>query len=210
MKNVIVLLVVFLFSVNTFGSSPLEKAVDEFNKANDVNGFFESLNNFERLIAMDSDNWISYYYAAFSLINIAMQSEVEKIDEYCDKADYYLQKADNVNPDNSEIFCLKALSATTRISVAPASRGFQYVSKSNSHLGKAEALDNSNPRVHYLKGMNTLNSPPVMGGGAKAAMPHFAKAVELYKTADATKDKLLPAWGHGNSKAILERIREQE
>jgi len=120
------------------------------------------------------------------------------------------KKAEDISPNNSEIYCLKALSATIRINVNPTVRGFQYVLKSNNHLKEAEFLDNSNPRVYYLKGINTLNSPAIMGGGAKSAKPHFVKAVELYEMQDAIGDKKLPDWGYVSSKTMLERIMAEE
>lgn len=210
-KKYFFIIVGILLMSSSLANKPLKNAVAEFDSTNQVKGYFQSLNKFERIISFDKDNWIPYYYSALCLLNIAMESEQGEIDEYCDKADDYIEKADSLKPNNSEIYCLKALTASVRISVSPEERGFRFVTLSNSYLSKAQNLNNSNPRVYYLKGMNTINMPPMMGGGIDAAMKHFENALKLFNKEQKVQDNsILPHWGYKSCESVVEKLKEKK
>lgn len=206
MKRILIFVTALFVSLNVFANDAIHEAVLKFDAAEKVNDYYDALNTFERIISQGDCDWIPYYYSSFCLINIARQSELDKVDLYCDKADQYLEEADKRNPNNSEVFCLKALVASTRIMVNQQERGFEYVSLSNSFLGKAEALNNSNPRVFYLKGMNTINLPATFGGGPKAAKPLFEKALGLFKEQAELEETVTPHWGRNTCEAIVDKL----
>lgn len=207
MKKGMIFLVALFVSLNIFANDPIREAVIKFDAAEELKDYYNVLNSFERIILQgDCDDWIPYYYSSLCLINIARQSELDKVDEYCDKADIYLEEADKLNPTNSEVYCLKALSASTRIMVNYEERGFRYVTLSNSLLEKAKSLNDLNPRYYYLKGMNTINLPAMMGGGVEAAMPFFKKALTLYKEQIELEDTVDPHWGRESCESIIYKL----
>ena len=206
MKKSLIFLIALFISLNLLANSAIHEAVKKFETAEKINEYYDALNSFERIILQGDSDWIPYYYSSLCLINIARYSELDKIDEYCDKADEYLKKAENLEPNNSEIYCLKALSASTRIAVNYKERGFRYVTLSNSLLEKAESLNKSNPRVFYLKGMNTVNLPAMLGGGSEAAMPLFEKALALFKEQMELEETINPHWGRDSCESIIAKL----
>ena len=74
--------------------------------------------------------------------------------------------------------------------------------KANSAFEQATELNPQNPRIEYLQGMNTLNTPKVFGGGAEAACKQFNAASEKFRTF-APENSLSPIWGKkGNEKMV--------
>jgi len=206
MKRSIIFFTALFVSLNVFANDAIHEAVKEFDAVEELKDYYDVLNNFERIILQGDCDWIPYYYSSLCLINIARQSELEKVDEYCDKADEYLKEADKLNPNNSEVYCLKALSASTRIRVNFEERGFRYVTLSNSLLEKAKSFNDSNPRFFYLKGMNTVNLPAMMGGGPEAALPFFEKALALFKEQIELEKTVTPHWGRESCESIIEKL----
>jgi len=207
MKKSTIFLATLFVSLNIFANDAIREAVIKFDAADELKDYYEVLNNFERIILQGDCDWIPYYYSSLCLIDIARQSELDKVDEYCDKADAYLEEADKLNPNNSEVYCLKALSASTRIKVNYEERGFSYVTLSNSLLEKAKSLNNLNPRFYYLKGMNTINLPAMMGGGNKAAMPFFEKALTLFNEQIELEETVNPHWGRSSCESIVQKLK---
>ena len=206
MKKSIIFLIALFVSLNIFANDPIQEAVIKFKAAKEINEYYESLNNFERIMLQGDCDWIPYYYSSLCLINIARRSELDKVDEYCDKADTYLKEADKLDPNNSEVYCLKALSTSTRIKVNYEDRGFRYVTLSNSLLEKAESLNDSNPRALYLKGMNTINLPAMLGGGHEAARPYFEKALILFNEQIKLEETVNPHWGRSGCESIVQNL----
>src|ERR1043165_4226080 len=83
-------------------------------------------NTFERIASAEKAEWLPNYYAAYCNVNLSYNVKGDMIDTYCDKAEKYLKVADSLNPNNSEIYTLKAQIASARISVNPMSRGQKY------------------------------------------------------------------------------------
>jgi len=79
--------------------------------------------NFERIAVAEKDKWLPYYYAAFCQINVGyMQEDKDKIDPIADKATELINKADALNPKNSEISCVKSMIASCHMMVNPMQR----------------------------------------------------------------------------------------
>jgi len=196
-----IFLTALFVSLNVFANDAIPEAVKKFDAVEELKDYYDVLNDFERIISQGDCDWIPYYYSSLCLINIAGQSEPEKVDEYCDKADEYLKEADKLNPNNSEVYCLKALSASTRIRVNFEERGFRYVTLSNSLLEKAKSFNDSNPRIFYLKGMNTINLPADIS---------FDDFKSLYGKIHNYGVKGCTTYREGTSVAILETKREEK
>ena len=207
MKKSSILLIALFVSLNIFANNVIQEAVIKFDAAEEIKEYYDVLNSFERIILQGDCGWIPYYYSSLCLINIARQSDLDKVDGFCDKADTYLEEANRLEPDNAEIYCLKALSASTRISVNFEERGFRYVTLSNSLLEKAKSLNDSTPRYFYLKGMNTINLPTMMGGGPEAALPLFEKALTLFNEQLELDETVFPHWGRSSCESIVHSMK---
>ena len=81
-------------------------------------------NSFERIAEAEKTQWLPYYYAALSNVNLgynyvfaagSMGGNAEKGDPLADKAELLLSKAEALSKDNSEIFVVRKMIATLRM-----------------------------------------------------------------------------------------------
>lgn len=164
-------------------------------------------NNFERIAIAEKNQWIPYYYAAFCQVNYGfMDQDKSKSDAIADKATALLNKADSLQPNNSEISCIKSMIATCHMMVNPMQRYMQYGQESSSQLENAKQQDPSNPRPYFLIGQNLKYTPEQFGGGCKTASEQLQTAMQKYaefKTASA----LAPDWGMQRTKKLLQECK---
>ena len=68
---------------------------------------------FERIGDAEKTQWLPYYYASLSQVIYAfMKNDMSQADAYANKADALLKKADALQPNNSEVSCIKSMIAT--------------------------------------------------------------------------------------------------
>jgi hypothetical protein len=160
--------------------------------------------SFERIGDAEKTQWLPYYYAAFNQITYAlMKNDAGGMDAYADKADQLIAKADALVQNNSEISCLKSMSATLRMLVNPAQRWQQYATVIESELEKAKKQDPSNPRPYYLKAIGLRNTPEQFGGGCSTAKPVLEEALKKYE-AFKPASEISPNWGKEQVQQTLE------
>lgn len=131
----------------------------------------------------------------------------DMIDTYCDKADAFLNKADSISPNNSEIYAMKAQVASARISVNPMTRGQKFGALAAELREKSKKLDPTNPRPYYLEGTALFYTPAMFGGGKDKAKPSLEKALAMYETFKPASS-IHPAWGKGNTQYFLKKCNE--
>jgi hypothetical protein len=165
-------------------------------------------NNFERIAGAEKGEWLPNYYTAYCYVNMTYSVKGDQIDTYCDKAEWFLNKADSVMPNNSEIYTLKSQIASARISVNPMSRGQKYGTLSGELRDKAKELDKTNPRPYYLEGTAYFYTPPMFGGGKDKAKPSFEKALKLYETFTPAST-IAPNWGKKSTEYFLKKCDEK-
>lgn len=171
--------------------------------------FLSLQTGFERCAQKAKIFWQPYYYSAYTKVYAAyLEKDKSKIDAICDDATYYIDKADSLAPDNSEIYCIKAMIATARIKVDFMERGMKYVSLSSSLLKKALELDKDNPRAYYLLGQNLYNTPQGLGGDKEKAQKFFAKAGALYAAQMSKEQTIEPHWGRADVEKMIQRNKE--
>ena len=84
-------------------------------------------NNFERIATAEKNQWLAYYYAALCQVNYTyMEQDKTKIDAIADKATELINKADALQPNNSEISCIKSMIASSHMMVNPMQRYMEY------------------------------------------------------------------------------------
>ncbi len=182
------------------GLQMIEKA-DSPSKLNAASSFFETVANSEK------NQWLPYYYAAYARLMSAFQDETADKDKIANQANAFIMKADSLEPNNSEIFCLKYLSATLALVVDPMTRYQTYGMEARTALDKAKSLDSSNPRALYLDATGILNTPEQYGGGKTKAKPLFVKALKLYKDFQPASP-LHPNWGKEKAQMGLQQCNE--
>lgn len=165
-------------------------------------------NNFERIAAVKSDQWLPYYYAGLCRIRTAfMQKDKDKIDPLADQVEKLADKADKLNPDKAEMLCLRSLIASARIQVNPVARGAKYGPLTAQLLEQAKQLSPDNPRIYLLLGQNTFYTPAQWGGGKDKAKPILETALEKFKTFQPANE-LAPHWGKELAEYLLKQCNQ--
>ncbi len=182
------------------------KKIGECKTAGD---YIKTANNFERIALAENDKWLPYYYSSFLYIlaGYADSSKAEK-DIYLDKAVEFVNKADSLEPGNSEVYTLKGMIAQARMQIDPMNRWQKYGAAADENFKKAMAADSLNPRPEYLIGVGVFYTPQQFGGGAENAKPILEKSMQKYKEF-IPADSLMPNWGKDAVEQLLTRINGQ-
>lgn len=188
--------------------SMMEKNLSMLDTAKTISGYQQVANSFERIASAEKKEWLPGYYIAFcNLMMAGIETKGDMVDAYCDKADMYLERADSVSPDNSEIYTLKALSNSMRIKVNPMARGAKYGMESGMNTAKAKELDPGNPRPYFLDAQGKYYTPPAFGGGKDKALPLFEEAVKKFESFKPASS-IHPKWGQERAKQMLEDCKK--
>ena len=160
-------------------------------------------NNFERIANSEKNQWLAYYYAAYCQVNCGyFEKDNSKKDAYADKATALINIADSLNPNNSEISCIKSMIGTCHMMVNPMQRFMQYGEDINTNMEKAMEQDPNNPRPYLLKGQGLRYTPEQFGGGCATAKPELQKALDKFVTFKPASE-LHPSWGKARVEQLM-------
>jgi hypothetical protein len=156
---------------------------------------------FERIGDMEKNQWLPYYYAALSQINIGWMDQKTDKDKLAAKTKAIIAKAEAIEK-NAELYVLDYMVATQQMLVDPASRWMTYSSAMDNALAEAKKADPNNPRIYYLEGNGVFGKPEAFGGGKEKAKPIFQKSVDLFKTFKPASP-FHPKWGQKQAEEML-------
>lgn len=166
-------------------------------------------NGFNRIGEAEKSQWLPFYYAAFCQVSYAymqLQDNKDQVDDIAAKATEYLNKADALNPNNSEISCVKSMIATSIFLVNPMVRYQEYGAISQQYLEEAKKQDTSNPRPYFLIGQGLRYTPEQFGGGCSAALPILEEAAKKFETFTPAS-ALHPNWGKEVNDQLIKGCR---
>ncbi len=213
MKKIILISVLSFFSLITFAQS--EKYTNAMKKNIALldsafakpDNFLSMANTFERIGTTEKTEWLPFYYAAYCRVNYAfMQKDPSGNDLIAEKATALINTADSLQPNNSEISCVKSMIASVQMLVNPQQRFMQYGAASQKELQKAMQQDPANPRPYMLKGQSLKYTPEQFGGGCKNAMPQLEIAMEKFSSFKAVSE-IYPSWGKGSTGDIIKQCK---
>jgi len=188
-------------------TSAMKSAIEMMDQASDAGEFVESAIQFERIATAEKIRWMPYYYASYALVVMSFdESDGGQKDQILDRAQKLLDRAMELEPEESELHVLQAFIFPSRIMVDPMGRGMIYMEKMFTELETAKSLNPENPRIYFLEGVNKLNLPPSMGGGIDMAKPILEEALSKFK-AFTNEDPLWPVWGEEATRAELEKLQ---
>jgi hypothetical protein len=168
----------------------------------------ELANTFERIGAAEKTQWLPYYYAGYCNVMTAfMEKDQSKVDAIADKAEAAINKADELNPKNDEVFCVKSLIASSRISVDPQTRGQKYGMEATSFQEQAAQINKENPRVYMLQGQSLFYTPEQFGGSKSGAKAKFEIALQKFGSYKPASP-IAPHWGEAYTKQLLEQAKK--
>ena len=130
----------------------------------------------------------------------------DKIDPLADKAQELISKAEALTKENSEIYCLKKMIATTRMMADPMNRYMTYGPVAAEALQKAKSLNPENPRVYLLEGQDKFYTPEQFGGSKTEAKALFEQSLKKYDSYKPETD-IHPQWGKSQVLYFLGQIK---
>jgi len=213
MKIIVTLVICFLTAAGMLADDgkyekAMKKNLSKIDSAQGIDSMLDVANGFERIAFAEKDKWLPYYYASFMFVLSSFtDTTAGKKDGYLDKADTFINIADSLEADESEIYVLKGMIAQARLQVDPMNRWMIYGRVSSSNFQKAIELDTLNPRPEYLMGVGLYYTPEQFGGGPAAAKPLLEKSLEKFNQFFPDND-LMPNWGREMVKQLLEQISE--
>jgi hypothetical protein len=186
----------------------LKKSIDLAYKEYKLENYMQLANCSERIISVYKNDWLPYYYYIYACVNMSfIETKEEDKEKYCERAQNQLDEVLKNNPGESELFVLQSLICYGRMSINPMINGPLYITKAANALNEAEKLDPGNPRIYYLRGKSTINTPKFFGGGKSAAIPFFEKALNIYKTFKP-KSTIYPDWGKEDAERLYEECKK--
>ncbi|MCB0651655.1 MAG: hypothetical protein KDC85_10305 [Saprospiraceae bacterium] len=199
-------------AVNTSGPSAdyfsvMEENIKKLENSDRVAENFKNFSaTFERIANTEKDQWQPLYYASLSYTYLAyVESDLNKVDEWGDKAELTLAKMLERNPVQSEVLVLKAMIAYSRIKVNFMERGMEYSIKAKEYLEEAEALKDDNPRAYVLLAQSYFKAPPQFGRDVKKGCEYNQRALELLEAEQKAEEasgkyNINPHWGSDDAK----------
>ena len=164
-------------------------------------------NKFERIATAEKTQWLAYYYAAFCQVNYSYQEkDKSKVDAIADKATELIDKADALQPNNSEISCIKSMIASAHMMVNPMQRFQEYGPEASSYLDAAMQQDATNPRPEYLRGQGLKYTPEQFGGGCATAKPVLQSSLSKYNTFKPASE-IHPTWGKQRVELLISECK---
>jgi hypothetical protein len=209
-KGILAIFALCLFTVSFAQSDKYVKAMEALVPAvdttRDMAQMAELANAFERIANAEKNQWLPYYYAALVNINMAntyfTMQQLDKIDPLMDKAQPFLLKAQELEKNNSELYCLEKMFNTGKMMADPMNRYMTYGPAAAEALATAKGLDPNNPRVYLLEGIDKYYTPEQFGGSKTEGKALFAEAATRLDTFKP-KSSIHPSWGRSQVKYFL-------
>lgn len=205
MKQLLVIISMFICGMVAAQSKyegAMAKGLEQFKEAKTADDMGATSAFFERVADAEKDKWLPYYYAAYANYLIGWMNPKADKDKVAEKSKDLISKAEAIDQNNSELFCLRQMTAIQQMVVDPMTRYQTYGAEARAALDNATKADPNNPRIYYLNGQTLMNTPEAFGGGKAVAKKLFEKAVELYKNFQPASP-LHPTWGKEESEKLL-------
>lgn len=177
----------------------MQQWVPAVDTTHTADNFLNLANTFQRIADAEKTQWLPYYYAALSQLNVAYMTmganpDASVTDPIADKADQLLQKAEALSGENSEVYCVKKMIAGLRMMADPMNRYMTYGPAAAAALSKAKELDPNNPRVYILEAQDKFYTPEQYGGSKTEAKALFEEAMKKFET-HQPQSSIHPSWG---------------
>lgn len=192
----------------------MESTIAAFDTTRSTDGMKELANKFERIGDAEKTQWLPYYYAALATVNIGyglsggqLGTNADKIDPVADKAELLINKAAEINNKNSEIFVVKKMIATLRMTADPMNRYMKYGPIAAEALETAKKLNPENPRVYYLEAQDMFFTPEQFGGSKTEAKKLFELALQKFASFKP-ESSIHPSWGKAMTESFLKSMNK--
>src|SRR5258708_3637554 len=155
MKQVLVIVSMFfagMLAAQSKYEGGMTKGLEQLQAAKTADDMTATSAFFERVADAEKDKWLPYYYAAYCNYFTGWMNPKADKDKVSEKSKDLISKAEALEPNNSELFCLRQMVATQQMTVDVMTRYQTYGVEASNAVEKAIKADPTNPRPYYLKG----------------------------------------------------------
>lgn len=205
MKNIILLVcatITLSLTAQSKYETAMTKALEQYKNSKTIEELVSVSALFERIGDAEKDKWLPYYYSALTYHLTSWTDTINSKDKNAEKSLQLIEKAELLEKNNAELFCLRQMVAVSQMTVDPMTRWQTYGMTANKALADAKKADPNNPRPYFLEAQSIFNTPEAFGGGKKNAKPLFEKAVALYATY-TLPSTFHPDWGKEDAATML-------
>lgn len=163
---------------------------------------------FERIAAVEKDNWLPNYYVAFiNTIEAFQTKDREKLSALLAKAQAAQDAATMLSENNPELMVSQCLIYTAWIVYDPMTNGMKYSAKAGELYAKALAIAPNNPRVVFSKAEFEMGGAAYFGQDTTPMCKEIERAVGLFAT---FKPETLfhPSWGGDRAHEKLKECKK--
>lgn len=188
----------------------MQEKIGQIKSAYTPEALLDLANAFARIGDAEKNQWLPYYYAAYSHVmrgymisNGRQGGFADQTDPEAARAETYLNKALSLTSENAELLIVKKMISSLRMMADPMNRWQTEGPIATEALAKARQLDPQNPRIALLEGQDKFYTPEQFGGSkteAKLLFEDSIKKFETHKPASA----LHPTWGLEQAKYFLD------
>ncbi len=184
MQTVLVTVSLFIATIFCgYAQTPYEQGMQKALTAWSEGNPTQAAQIFERIAAVEKDNWLPPYYAAMiTTINSYSQMDAQKRDAELARAKEFLDSAKGLSANNPEILLIEAQWYTSWIAFDGEKYGMQYAPKVSQIYAEALAIAPNNPRVAFGAVEWEMGSARYFGADVAPYCEKLQKAILLYDT----------------------------
>lgn len=179
----------------------MKKGIEDLQQAGSPEAMNQVANHFERIAAVEAQQWLPRYYAAYARLNLGI---MEQSDQQLDLAQAHLDQVINKPEDESEILALQGYLHMIRVSLDPTNRGAQLAPLALETLSKAVQKNPENPRGLMLLAQMQYGTAQFFKSDTSEACRLAEQSLNLYEQ-DKSSASFSPSWG----KEIAEAMQQQ-
>lgn len=218
MKKAIFLLMLGTTSLFTQAQSErfvkaMQNNISAMDTARSAEGYQDLANSFMRIAEAEKTQWLPYYYASLSYVMQGLMLSGGQMgtggaitDPLADKAEGLLNKAMELEKENSEMYCVKKMISNLRMMADPMNRYQTEGAAAAEALQKAKALDPNNPRTSILEAQDKFYTPEQFGGSKTEAKTLFEEALKKFESFKPSSP-IHPNWGKNQAVYFLSQLK---
>ena len=184
----------------------MENALGQLQQCKSIEDFNQSANTFQRIANAEKSEWLPLYYHAYSYIIMSFIEKEDKVkkDEFLDIAEASINKILESHPGESEAYALQGFMYTARLVVDPPNRGQKYMGLSGQSVGKALAINKTNPRAQYILLSNELGMAGFFGSDTSQYCDRINNLLNNWEAYNESPN-LYPKWGKREVEGMAEK-----
>lgn len=163
---------------------------------------------FERIAAVEKNNWLPSYYVALVNTTEAFKTKDKQIiTALLIKAQVAQDNATAISENNAELLVMQAMIHTAKIVADPMNNGMKLSPVVTELYDKALKLAPDNPRVVFNKAQFDMGSAQFFGNSTKPMCEQIERSVTLFANFKP-ETAFHPKWGNERAEEALKECKK--